>query len=626
MTRLDWKASWRGILTIAATYVAFLLFAQFGFLSQVRGDLGDAGQVRFVMGAMGIAGLGASLGTAWLLGRVAGVRLIRIGLASVAAVAALSVAAYGVVALTATAVGIGASLGLLTVAVAASLPEIVPRRSLGLAAGLGTGAAYFVSNIPALFEAAPTLRALAPAGLALVALLQAPVAAREESGERGRKPAPAFAGLLAIFLVLIWLDSAAFAVVQATPQLKAETWGSAAQTMLQGSVHLVAAVGAGLLLDAGVVLAVPLAAWALFAVAFPLLQGGGGMVALAGPLYAAGISLYSTALVVAPSLGETRSRRWHAGLLFGVAGWLGSALGVGMAQDLGRIPGWFLAVTGAVVITAAAARRPALRLYGPALGLAALLLGTGATAGGMADVAGGHLKTTDAASASARGRLVYLQEGCIHCHSQYVRPGTRDVDWWGPARALDRGERPPLIGARRQGPDLLQVGNRRGELWQELHLRDPRLLSPGSRMPSYDRLFAGDGQRGHDLVAYLMSRGAATTVERWELTGAQRVPVAPGSAAAGRALFGRYCAACHGETGRGDGPLAARVNDPRADLSKPRFASLRSGPGAEPEAAALARVIRYGLPPTSMPGHEWLTDREIVDLVAHVKTLPKERR
>ena len=84
--RIDLRGSWRGLLAIAATYVAFLLFAQFGFLAQLRHDLADAGRVRAAMAAMGIAGLAASLGTAWLLGRIAGPRLVRIGLGAVAIV------------------------------------------------------------------------------------------------------------------------------------------------------------------------------------------------------------------------------------------------------------------------------------------------------------------------------------------------------------------------------------------------------------------------------------------------------------------------------------------------------------------------------------------------------------
>jgi cytochrome c oxidase cbb3-type subunit 2 len=175
------------------------------------------------------------------------------------------------------------------------------------------------------------------------------------------------------------------------------------------------------------------------------------------------------------------------------------------------------------------------------------------------------------------------------------------------------------VGSRRQGPDLLAVGNRRSEVWHEAHLRDPRSLNPGSRMPSYAHLFEGDGQRGHDLVAYLGSLGAGTAVERWKLSSEESAVLPPASAARGATLFAGYCAECHGSEGRGDGPLAASLHDPHVNLRKPGFHSIQ-----RPDEAAIARVIRHGLPPTSMPGHEWLTDQQVADLAAFVKTLPKE--
>ena len=617
------ERAWRGILAIAATYVAFLLFAQFGFLSQAQRDLGDAGKVKAVMAAMGIAGLAASLLTAWLLGRVPGVRLIRIGLGAVAAVAAGSVLCHDFPSLLAAAAGIGASMGLLTVALAASLPEIVPSRLAGRAAGLGTGAAYLVSNVPVLFEATPAARALFPAALALVAL-----AFVRGGGEAEARQAPPASGgtagflrLLITFLVLIWLDSAAFAIVQASPELKAQTWGSAAQKLTQGTIHFVAAAGAGALLDLGLGLAVPLAAWVLFALAFPLLQHGGlGASIAAGPLYAVGISFYSTALVAMPARGSSPSPRWRAGLLYGVAGWIGSALGVGMAQDLGRIPGWFLGVTGAVLALAwlpLPDLRKAARLFGPALAIGALgVLGLWVEPGashGREDLA-------------ALGRRVYVQEGCIHCHSQYVRPGTRDEAWWGPSRPLDRDQRPPLVGVRRQGPDLLAVGNRRSERWQEVHLRDPRALNPGSRMPSYARLFEGDGERGKALVAYLSSLGAGTGGARGELTWQEPLPPAPAHASRerGEKLFATWCAACHGGSAQGNGPLAGSLGGAYTNLRRSGFHALTVGRGAEePEKLALARIVRHGLPATSMPGHEWLGNQQVADLVAFLRTLPQ---
>lgn len=116
--------------------------------------------------------------------------------------------------------------------------------------------------------------------------------------------------------------------------------------------------------------------------------------------------------------------------------------------------------------------------------------------------------TAAASDLAERGRAVYIAEGCIHCHSQYVRPGTPDEDRWGPSHPLQEVEQqsPPLIGNRRQGPDLQNVGTRRPAEWLRVQLQFPRLVMPGSRMPSYAHLFNPQpGNDGEALVAYLLS-------------------------------------------------------------------------------------------------------------------------
>jgi cytochrome c oxidase cbb3-type subunit 2 len=66
---------------------------------------------------------------------------------------------------------------------------------------------------------------------------------------------------------------------------------------------------------------------------------------------------------------------------------------------------------------------------------------------------------------------------------------------------------PPLLGNRRQGPDLQNVALRRTREWNRRHLLAPRLLAPGSRMPSYRHLFTGDAARGEALLDYLATLG-----------------------------------------------------------------------------------------------------------------------
>ena len=107
-----------------------------------------------------------------------------------------------------------------------------------------------------------------------------------------------------------------------------------------------------------------------------------------------------------------------------------------------------------------------------------------------------------------RGRQVYIAEGCIHCHSQYIRPVGRDVELWGPPTrpefALSKS--PVLIGNRRQGPDLSTVGNRLSPDWNRMHLIEPSRMVGGSRMPSFAHLFEEEeGARGEALLAYLDS-------------------------------------------------------------------------------------------------------------------------
>ena len=103
------------------------------------------------------------------------------------------------------------------------------------------------------------------------------------------------------------------------------------------------------------------------------------------------------------------------------------------------------------------------------------------------------------------GRSVYISEGCVHCHSQYVRPVGEDMRLWGTRTSVEAAlaQSPVLIGNRRQGPDLANVGMRRSAAWNQLHLIAPGQIVPGSRMPSYPHLFAEGRGEGVALLAYL---------------------------------------------------------------------------------------------------------------------------
>jgi cytochrome c len=143
-------------------------------------------------------------------------------------------------------------------------------------------------------------------------------------------------------------------------------------------------------------------------------------------------------------------------------------------------------------------------------------------------------------------------------------------------------------------------------------------------MPSYARLFTDGSGRGEALVAYLASLGAGAERERAAELAAVRLEPAPAppAAARGAALVARPCAPCHGPAGRGDGPVTAGWALPTLDLGKgpPLRVTARGG---EPLEAALARTIRFGLPPYTMAGHEWLSAQESADLAAFVLELAR---
>jgi cytochrome c oxidase cbb3-type subunit 2 len=94
------------------------------------------------------------------------------------------------------------------------------------------------------------------------------------------------------------------------------------------------------------------------------------------------------------------------------------------------------------------------------------------------------------------GRQVYIETGCVYCHSQQVRDPsfTTDVDrGWG-ARATVPADyvydKPHLLGTMRTGPDLINVGQRLPDMdWHLIHLYDPRALVEWSIMPGYPYLF-----------------------------------------------------------------------------------------------------------------------------------------
>lgn len=97
---------------------------------------------------------------------------------------------------------------------------------------------------------------------------------------------------------------------------------------------------------------------------------------------------------------------------------------------------------------------------------------------------------------------------------------------------------------------------------------------------------------------------------------------AAAAAEAGRDLYEKRCAWCHGEEGRGDGPAAAGMFPRPRDFLRAEY-KIRSTPhGQLPTDEDLFRVISRGLPGTPMPGWDKiLTERERRQLLEHLRSL-----
>lgn len=613
---------WRGTLLVASTYSYFLIFAQFGFLERLtQAGLADAA-LQPVMAAMAGGGIVASLVAARRPAASAALRLrlALLGCASAAALALLPLRAAG---FAAVALLTGLSLGTLTVTLVSHLIRWTGARHPVLNVGLGTGLGYFLCNVPALFNASPRHIALAAAAVSLAGL------AASSPHEREAEAAPQIAGqalpfalVLAWFIALVWLDSAAFFIIQNAPALKSGAWMGAAHLWRTGGIHFIAALaGVWLLARRGLVLTLALA-FACLAGACLLLRNPAQSVP-AALLYPAGVSLYSVALVACPALlirnvspGQ-RSRR--AGWLYAVAGWIGSALGIGMAQHLHRIPVWFVAAATALFLL------PAAWLYGRSRWREALAVMLVLAAAWGMERAVRHPSSALPLTPAERGRRVYISEGCIHCHSQYVRPHSRDVELWGPAGNVEaiRREKPPLIGNRRQGPDLTNVGSRRSPLWLRIHTIDPRAVSYGSIMPGYAYLF--HDQRGPDLVAYLSSLRSPDSAQHLQQEIATWRPASSSAVRAGHfdgaRLFRDFCATCHAPQGYVRSRWGQDFHPAPLNLTAGSLAGLPAGETPAQLRLRLARIVKFGLPGTNMPGHEYLPDAQILAIADYVASL-----
>jgi mono/diheme cytochrome c family protein len=69
------------------------------------------------------------------------------------------------------------------------------------------------------------------------------------------------------------------------------------------------------------------------------------------------------------------------------------------------------------------------------------------------------------------------------------------------------------------------------------------------------------------IVSLVLCIAAAACYAQGQKPEVKHAPAPVTSAQSGKQMFQAYCASCHGETGKGDGPAAAALKSPPADLT-----------------------------------------------------------
>lgn len=221
------------------------------------------------------------------------------------------------------------------------------------------------------------------------------------------------------------------------------------------------------------------------------------------------------------------------------------------------------------------------------------------------------------------GRLIYINNGCGFCHTQFIR----NIDW-GPAagRVAQAGDyvadQPPLLGTERTGPDLSQEGGEHPDDWHAAHFINPRFTGPESVMPSW--AFLGT-EKLKALTAYVQGLGfkeADYRIGRQQSWQAKAVgayaagpdenvrwlhamvpegwrqisnpyPTTAAGLARGQKIYQSYCIGCHGPVGDGMGEAEPHLYPPPLNFTLLKGRGISGG--------ILYYQIMNGITGTAMP-------------------------
>jgi len=221
------------------------------------------------------------------------------------------------------------------------------------------------------------------------------------------------------------------------------------------------------------------------------------------------------------------------------------------------------------------------------------------------------------------GRKIYLENGCVYCHSQSIRA----IDWGhGAERIAQAGDyiadEPVALGSQRTGVDLSQEGGEHPDDWHVAHFINPRYTRPASIMPPFKWL---GPQRIDTLTQYMQSLGfklADARMERqryWKTEsikayeagpeanvkwlaaivpeGWRNVPNPYPTTAAGlqrgHKIYQFFCIGCHGPIGDGMGPAQPWIYPPPLNFTVLKGRQISGG--------ILYYQIMNGITGTAMP-------------------------
>lgn len=266
------------------------------------------------------------------------------------------------------------------------------------------------------------------------------------------------------------------------------------------------------------------------------------------------------------------------------------------------------------------------------------------------------------------GRTIYLQNGCIYCHSGFTRPQDLMASQYyvyprvsEPGDYTGQGESPNMFGTIRTGPDLSQAGGFHPDDWHYAHYTNARYTTPFSIMPQFKFL---SKEEARELIAFTQSRGgkladlrtqhqhnmkaigipsmqdvtapgengdrsdgypAASAIKNMMLIERgywfedNPLPVTTANLLRGRQIFQERCIGCHGSAGDGNGPAAQYLMPVPAafNVADDQAHGSDTAPGAY-----YWRILR-GIPGTAMENFGTrLSVDDIWKVVLFLKTIP----